>query len=136
MTTVTSEEIAQSRSALSDYPEASYALKVIEECKGNLEDAFEVLMVESESEEEGTRLDFGTSLEKLAQKCRDVICQEEFQEEIVDGFSRELLNALVPIVTAQLTLMGNLPAALAIPVVMFVIKRKLKSFCKSYDPKS
>lgn len=136
MTTVTFEEIAESHYALSDYPEASYALKVIEECEGNLEDAFEVLIIESESEGEGTRLGFGTSLEQLAKKCRDVICQEEFQEEMVDEFSRELLNTLVPIVTAQLTLMGNLPAALAIPVVMFVIKRNIKSFCKSYDQKS
>jgi hypothetical protein len=108
MTTVTSNEIALSRSALADYPEASDTLKIIEECGGNLEDAFEVLMVESESEGEGTRLGFGTSLEQLAQKCRDVICQEEFQEEIVDGFSRELLNGLVPIVAAQLTLMRDL----------------------------
>jgi hypothetical protein len=135
MTTVTSDEIALSRSALADYPQASDTFKVIEECEGNLEDAFEVLIVESESEEEGRRLDFGTSLEQLAQKCRDVICQEEFQEEIVDGFSRELLNGLVPIVAAQLTLMGNLPAALSIPIVMYVIKLGIKRFCKSSNSK-
>ena len=134
MTTVTSEEIAQSRSALSDCPEASDALKVIEECEGDLEAAFKVLMIESK--EDTRKLDFKPSLVKLALKCRDVICKEDFQEEIVDGFSRELLNTLVPIVTAQLTLMGNLPAALAIPIVMFVIKRNIKTFCESYKPKS
>ncbi|NES76673.1 MULTISPECIES: hypothetical protein [unclassified Okeania] len=135
MTTVTSEEITQSRSALSD-DQASHALKVIEECEGNLEDAFEVLMIESESEEGVKGLEFSLSLEQLALKCRDVICEQEFREEILDGFSRELLNGLVPVVSAELTLMGNLPAALAIPVVMFVIKRGIKSFCKSYEPKS
>ncbi len=136
MTTVTPNEIAQAYSALKDYPEAIAPLKIVEECEGNLEDAFEVLMLETGSQEEGTRLGFGLSLEQLAQKCRDVICQEEFQEEIVDGFSRELLSMLVPIVTAQLTLMGNLPAALAVPIVMFVAKRSIKTFCKSYTPKA
>jgi hypothetical protein len=136
MTTVTFEEIAQSRSALSDNPEASDALKVIEECKGNLEDAFEFLIIESESEEEVKGLVFSLSLEQLARKCRDVICEQEFREEILEGFSRELLNQLVPVVAGQLTLMGNFPAALSILIVMFVIKRGIKSFCKSYEPKS
>ena len=68
MIIVTSEEIAQCRSVLSDYPEASDALKVIEECEGNLEDAFEVLIIESGSQREGTRLGFETSLEQLAKK--------------------------------------------------------------------
>lgn len=136
MTTVTRDEITQFRSVLADYPGGNDTLKVIEECQGNLEDAFEVLIVESESEEEGTRLGFGTSLEKLTQKCRNVICQEEFQDEIIDEFSREFLNILVPMVAAQLTLMGNLPVALSIPIVMFVIKQGIKNFCKSSDSRS
>ena len=136
MTTVTPDEITEARSALTGNPNAIAALNEIEACGGNLEDAFEVLMVESGAEGEANRLGFGTSLKQLAQKCRNVICQEEFQEEIVDGFSRDLLNVLVPIVTAQLTLMGNLPAALAIPVVMYILKLGIKRFCKSAGSKS
>lgn len=136
MTTVTPDEITEARSALASDTNALTALKVIEECEGNLEDAFEVLMVESGAEGEANRLGFGTSLKQLAQKCRNVICQEEFQEEIVDGFSRDLLNVLVPIVTAQLTLMGNLPAALAIPIVMYILKLGIKRFCKSAGSES
>lgn len=133
MTTVTQDEITQVRSALTDNPNAIAALNEIEACEGNLEDAFEVLMVESGAEGEANRLGFGTSLKQLAQKCRNVICQEEFQEEIVDGFSRDVLNVIVPAVAAQLTLMGNLPAVLAIPVVMYVLKRGIRRFCKSAD---
>ena len=136
MTIVTPNEITEARSALAGDPNVFTALKVIEECEGNLEDAFEVLMVESGTEGEGNRLGFGTSLEQLAQKCRNVICQEDFREEFVDGLSRDLLNALVPVVTAQLAMMGNLPAALAIPVVMYVLKRGIKRFCKSADSES
>lgn len=133
MTTVTQDEITQVRSALTGNPNAIAALNEIEACGGNLEDAFEVLMVESGAEGEANRLGFGTSLKQLAQKCRNVICQEEFQEEIVDGFSRDVLNVIVPAVAAQLALMGNLPAVLAIPVVMYVLKRGIRRFCKSAD---
>lgn len=134
MTIVKSEEIAQFRSALSDYPEASYALQVIEECGGDLEDAFEVIVIEGSEEIKG--LEFKVSLKELAHKCRNVICKEEFKEEIVDEFSRELLTGLVPVVTAQLTLMGNFPVALSIPIIIFVMKLGIKSFCESSDLKS
>jgi hypothetical protein len=134
MTIVTFEEIAQFRSDLSDYPEANYALQIIEECKGDLEEAFEVIIIEDGEEIKG--LEFKVSLEKLAQKCRNVICKEEFKEEIVDGFCRELLTGLVPVVTAQLTLMGNFPVALSIPIVIFVIKIGIKNFCKSSELES
>lgn len=128
MTIVTSEEIAQSRSALLDCPEANYALQIIEECNGDLEEAFEIIVIENGEEIKG--LEFKVSLKDLAHKCRSVICLEAFKEEIVDGFSRELLTGLVPAVTAQLTLMGNFPLALSIPIVMFVIKLGIKKFCE------
>ena len=134
MTIVTSEEIAQFRSALLDTPEANEVLDIIEKCEGNLDTAVEVLSIKFG--EGVTRSDFRDSLEELAEKCRDVICKEEFQKEVVDKFSREVLTGLVSAVSAQLTLMGNLPAALAIPIVMFVVKLKIKSFCQSSNSES
>lgn len=131
-TTVTSQEIERVRNALSDSSEALTSLQVVEECNGNLQDATEVVLVESGLETEltraGTGLD-GDFLEKLAQRCRNVICQEEFQSEIVDEYSREFLSLLFTAITAQLAALGNLPAALAIPVLMYVLKRGLKKFC-------
>jgi|GEM_PF-1158431 len=134
MTNLTPQEITQVRGLLADKEYALDALQVIEECEGNLEYAFEVLMLES-GNTEGTR-EFGTSLQKLANNCRNVICQEEFQAEIIDGFSRDFLNAIVPIITAQLAVMGNLPAAIAIPVVMYVIKIGIRRFCTSGESQS
>ena len=131
MTIVTSQEIAQFRSALSDYPEASYALQIIEECNGDLNEAFEIITIEKGEEIKG--LEFKVSLKELAQRCHDVICTEEFKEEIIDGFGCELLTGLVSAVTAQLTLMGNFPVALSIPIIMFVIKLGIKNFCESSD---
>ena len=109
-------------------------LDIIEECKGNLETAVEVLLIKYG--EEVKRSDFRDSLEDLAEKCRDVICQEEFQEEMVDGFSRELLTALMFVVIQKLGTMGDLSTALAIAIVMFVIKRKIKIFCQSSNSES
>jgi len=132
MTIVTPAEISQVRSVLAGNSNASAALQVIEECEGNLEDAFEVLMIESGAMGEADRQGFGTSLEQLAQRCRNVICQEEFREEIVEGFSRDLLNTLVPMIAGQL-LAGNLPAVLAIPIAMYVLKLGIKRYCKSSE---
>lgn len=131
---VTSSEINLIRAALPDSPDALMGLQVIEECGGNLEDAAEVLIVEAGLEQELTRLGTGVKpefLKKLAQNCRNVICQEEFQSEIVDEYSREALNLLLTAISAQLAVLGNFPAALAVPVAMYALKRGLKNFCKS-----
>lgn len=132
MTIVTPDEITYFRSALAEDPVAIAALEEIENCEGNLEDAFEVLMVETGAQKEANRLGFGTSLEQLVQKCRNVICQEDFQEEIVDGLSRDFLTSLVTTVATQLAT-GNLAVVLAVPIVMYVLKRGIKNFCESND---
>lgn len=132
MTTVTPAEISHARSVLGDDPSAISALQVIEECQGDLEDAFEVLMLTSGAMGETNRQSFGTSLEQLAQRCRSVVCQEEFREEIVEGVSRDLLTSLVGIVAGQL-LAVNLPFVLAIPIVMYIIRLGLKRYCEPAD---
>ena len=45
MTQVTPEEIAKFRAELTDYPDAQAALREIEECEGDLEDAAMVLAI-------------------------------------------------------------------------------------------
>ncbi|MEA5573407.1 hypothetical protein [Calothrix sp. UHCC 0171] len=138
MTTVTSEEISLVRDGLASHPEVLSALSVIEECDGNLEDAAEALVVESGVKlDRNAGLDLGEAfLKQVAQKCRNVICAEEFKEELIDGFSRDLMNALLPVLITQLTLMGNLPEALAVPVLMYVLKRGIRKFCNTPDADS
>ncbi|AFZ21249.1 hypothetical protein [Allocoleopsis franciscana] len=92
MTTVTPAEIEKFRSQLTEYPEAIAALDEIEMCEGDLEAAAYVLAINAG--EEVVRSD-PKWLDRFAQKCRRVICQEEFKDELLPDLSRELVAALI-----------------------------------------
>ncbi|WP_228059035.1 hypothetical protein [Nostoc sp. LEGE 06077] len=87
MITVTPEEITQFRSQLADSPEALEALDAIEECKGNLEAATQLIAVETTDAQVILRAD-SNFLEKLAQKLSHTICQEEFDDSRFAHFLR------------------------------------------------
>lgn len=127
MITITPEEIAQSRSALADYPDALDALQIIEDVDGNLEDAVDVILVEAAVSRTREPAEF---IEQQARNLRRVICQEEFQDTFVDGFSADLLGMLVPVLMAELAISGALPAALAVAIVMYLLKGNIKRFCE------
>lgn len=124
MITVTTEEIAQYRTELADYPDSLAALDEIEVCEGDLEAAAYVLAINAG--EEVVRSD-PKWLDRFAQKCRRVICQEEFKDELLPDLSRELVVALIGYLVAT----GAFPVALATPVAIYVIKIGVKNFCKS-----
>jgi hypothetical protein len=126
MITVTPEEISQFRSQLADSPEALAALDAIEECKGNLEVAAQLIAVETTDEEVSLRAN-SNYLEKLAQKLSKIICQEEF---------KEMMTGVLTMAIATLAASGNIPVALATPVVIYVAKIKVKDFCESAKPES
>jgi hypothetical protein len=131
MTIVTPEEIAKFRSELANDPEALEALDVVEECKGNLEDATEVLMVQVgkdifrlENEDD----DDEDLLKKLADKLRPFICTKEFENAFLNG-------SFAVIVTA-LSVSAMAPVIVVTPVVLYVSHKKLNNFCKDYTPQS
>ncbi|MBE9212845.1 hypothetical protein IQ247_09090 [Plectonema cf. radiosum LEGE 06105] len=126
MITVTPEEISQFRTQLADNPEALAALDAIEECKGNLEAAAQLIAVETTEAEVSLRGD-SNYLEKLAQKLSKIICQEEFDE---------LMAGVLTTAIATLAVSGNIPAALATPVVIYVAKIGKKQFCETAKPES
>jgi hypothetical protein len=126
MITVTPEEITEFRSQFADNPEALAALDAIEECKGNLEAAAQLIAVETTEEEVSLRGD-SNYLEKLAQKLSKIICQEEFDE---------LMAGVLTTAIATLAVSGNIPAALATPVVIYVAKIGKKQFCETAKPES
>ncbi len=133
MTTVTFEEIAQSRSALADYPEALDALQILEDVDGNLEDAVDVTLTEAGVSITIRGRGSEEFIEQLAQKLRPVICQEEFLAVFVDGLSADLLGMLVPALMTELAMSGTLPAALGLYIVMYLLKRNIKRFCEGND---
>ncbi|MBH8573357.1 hypothetical protein I8752_10095 [Nostocaceae cyanobacterium CENA369] len=124
MITVTPEEIIQFRSQLADSPEALAALDAIEECKGNLEAAAQLIAVDTTDEEVSLRGD-SDYLHKLAQKLSKIICQEEFDE---------LMTGVLTAAIATLAASGNIPIALATPVVIYVAKIGVKQFCETAKP--
>ena len=126
MITVTPEEISQFRSQLADSPEALAALDAIEECKGNLEAAAQLIAVETTDTEVSLRGD-SNYLDKLAQKLSKIICQEEFDD---------LMAGVLTAAIATLAASGNIPVALATPVVIYVAKIGVKQFCKAAKPES
>ena len=126
MITITPEEITQFRSQLADSAEALVALDVIEECKGNLGTAAQLIAVETSDAEVNLRAD-SSYLEKLAQKLSKIICEEEF-----DALMTGLLTAAI----ATLAASGNIPIALATPVVIYVAKIGTKKFCEAAKSES
>ncbi|WP_377482057.1 MAG: hypothetical protein P2A85_28960 (plasmid) [Microcoleus anatoxicus] len=119
-TQVTPEEIAQYREQFSDYPESLDALDLIEECNGDLKQAANLLVLES-----GIVIPkkVPDTLDELAQKCRNIVCDEVFINELMTG----VLTAAVTSLTAS----GQIPAALATPVVIYLAKKGVKKWCES-----
>jgi uncharacterized membrane protein YhiD involved in acid resistance len=124
MATVTQEEIQQFREQLRDYPEALDALDLIEENEGDLEIAANLL-----AQEAGVVIvrSKPSILDDLAQKLRDVICDEVFINDLMGG----ALTAGVGYLTAS----GQIPTALATALVIYLAKIGVRKFCQSDDGK-
>ncbi len=122
MTTVTAQEIAQFRSALANYPEAMIALDAIEDCEGDLEDAAIALAIRAGQQPERDNAEW---LDALARKCRAVICQKEFRQDLLN-------NSFAPMVR-YLAETPLLPPILATPVLMYVVRQGVNRFCEPLD---
>ncbi|NEP12355.1 MAG: hypothetical protein F6K14_19535 [Symploca sp. SIO2C1] len=119
MTIVTSEEIAQFRSKLSNYPEAMKALNAIEDCEGDLEDAAISLAIQAGQQPQRENAEW---LDALARKCRAVICQQEFREDLLKGSYSSVFRYLLET--------PMLPKILITPVLMYVASQGVENFCE------
>ncbi|MDJ0735529.1 MAG: hypothetical protein QNJ47_15955 [Nostocaceae cyanobacterium] len=122
MTTVTSQEIAQFRSLLADYPQALSALDLIEDCEGDLEDAAMTLAIRAGQQPEAENSEW---LDALAKKWRAVICQAQLRDD--------LLNGKVLLTMEELKKIPTFPKILATPVLMYVFKEGINNFCQPLD---
>lgn len=116
---ISSQDIAQYRSQLSDIPEALLALDVIEDCEGDVEDAAISLALKIGQEPTTTE----NWLEDLAKRCRVEICEPQFQSELQNGQLKSLIEYLF---TTELC-----PKLLVIPIVIYVVKLGVNQFCQS-----
>ena len=122
MTIVTSQEIAQFRSLLADYPQALEALDLIEDCEGDLEDAAMTLAIRIGQEPGAENSEW---LDSLAKKWRAVICQAEFREDLVNANFQGIMMYLQQI--------SSFPKLLAAPILMYAFKQGWHDFCQSLD---
>lgn len=122
MTTVTTQEIAQFRNELSHNPAAMKALDAIEDCEGDLEDAAIALAIRAGQQPERDNAEW---LDALARKCRSVICQKEFRQDLLNGSYGPMVRYLeeTPL----------LPSILATPVLMYVVRQGVNNFCEPLD---
>ena len=119
-TKITDEEIGQYRQPVAVYPEALDALDLNAESDVDLKESASLLALEtgvSITRKEPNILD------ELAQKCRQIICDDAFIDDLIGG----LLTAGV----ATLAASGQIPAAVATPVVIYLTKTGVKKWCKS-----
>ncbi|ACK68742.1 conserved hypothetical protein [Gloeothece citriformis PCC 7424] len=117
MVSLTSEEISQYRSQLADYPDAVVALDEIDNCEGDLEDATLNLAIRV-----GQQPDRNDFLNGLAKRYRVEICQDMLQQELLKG---NLILVVDTLMKAEL-----FPSVLVTPVVLYVMKQGVKSFCE------
>jgi len=122
MTTVTSQEIAQFRSQLTDDARAMQVLDLIEDCEGDLEDAAMTLAIKAGQEPERANSEW---LDALARKWRAVICEQDFRDELLSGSAKGMM--------AYLYTMPTFPKILAVPVLIYVIKQGVNNFCEPLD---
>jgi hypothetical protein len=122
-THLTPEEIQNYQEQFKDYPEALDALDLIDESDGDLIESANLLAAEAGIEISSRAGEDVNILDKLAQKCRSIICDEDFMDDLMSG----LLTAGV----ATLTVSGQIPQAVATPVVIYLTKKGVKIWCQS-----
>lgn len=115
---VSPEELEFFRTQLADHPNALAALSVIEDCDGDLEDAAISLAIRSGQEPDTNE----RWIEGLAKRWRAVLCEVDLKEELEDGLSGALVDAIVS--------RTDLPMRLAIPVAIYVVKVGVQPFCQ------
>jgi hypothetical protein len=114
---VTTQEIARYRSELANYPEALFALDMIEDCEGDLQDAAISLGIQV-----GQQPDRTDYLDGLAKRCRVAICQESFRKDLLDG---KLAPVVEYLIEAKIC-----PAILVTPIVIYAFQQGVNDFCE------
>jgi hypothetical protein len=123
MVILTTQEIAQFRSQLSEYPTALEALDTIEDCEGDLEDAAISLAIQVG--QMPTTSD--NWLDGLAKRCRVAICQSDYREAVASGTLTSLVGELID--------KKICPEILVVPVVLYVFKVGVNDFCEPLEYK-
>lgn len=118
-TQLTTQEIEQYREQFKDYPEALDALELIAETDGDLIESAGLLAMETGVEISSRVVEEDNILDKLAKRCRSIVCDDDF----IDDLMKDLLTVAV----ATLAASGQIPVAVATPVVIYLAKKGVKN---------
>ncbi|WP_013321073.1 hypothetical protein [Gloeothece verrucosa] len=124
-TQLTTQEIEQYREQFKDYPEALDALELIAETDGDLIESAGLLAMETGVEISSRVVEEDNILDKLAKRCRSIVCDDDF----IDDLMKDLLTVAV----ATLAASGQIPVAVATPVVIYLAKKGVKKWCQSNE---
>ncbi|WP_413160806.1 hypothetical protein ACL6C3_20040 [Capilliphycus salinus ALCB114379] len=123
MIILTSQEIAQFRSQLSEYPQALEALDTIEDCEGDIEDA--AISIAIQVGQMPTTSD--NWLDGVAKRYRVTICDKEYREDLLQGNVSQMVGRLLT--------QNNCPELLVTPVVIYAVKTGINTFCEPLEYK-
>ncbi len=115
---LSAKEIEEFRVALKESPEALETLDLVSAMDGNLEGAMGLLAPQYDIE--FTRAD-NESIETIAKRFSKIICDEDFIDDVMSG----LLTAAVGALAAA----GQIPQAIATPIVLYLAKKGVKKWC-------
>lgn len=115
---ITPQELERYRAELSDHAAALEALRVIEDCDGDLEDAAIDLAIRSGQEPDTN----DRWLEGLAKRWRHVLCQADLQARLEDGLSGAVVDAIAA--------STEIPSKLVTPVALYVLESGVQNFCQ------
>lgn len=115
---ITPQELEQYRAELSDHGAALEALRVIEDCDGDLEDAAIALAIRSGQEPDTS----DRWLEGLAKRWRHVLCHADLKESLEDGLNGAVVDAI--------SFSTEIPSKLVTPVALYVLKAGVQNFCQ------
>ena len=126
MVTVTQEDIAQFRNVFANNSEAMDALGYIDNCDGNLSEAMEIIFaVENDSYHRG--IFDGDNFEKFLKQFHIVVCNPEFEKNFVN----KPLDKALDFALGYLFANTGHPTLLLIPVLLYIFKMGLQSFCQN-----
>lgn len=121
---LTIKEIEEFKHQLEMIPEALEVMNLIEENNGDLDLSTKLILIAEDSDEMSDR-SMSEFTEKLAQKFKHIICQEEFSDDLMSG----LLTAAISYIAVN----AAISIALATPIVIYLSKTGIRNFCTSRD---
>ncbi|MCV6637405.1 hypothetical protein [Candidatus Albibeggiatoa sp. nov. NOAA] len=117
--TLTAQEIAEFRTALHDQPIALESLDSLEECDGNLNAAMEIALFKAGYEFSRGDDDW-IDWENILKDVKPIICNDDFQSTIVDGFWAMAFASLAAVYPHTI---------LIAPILAYLKKKGIKHIC-------